>query len=119
MASPGVLNELINSGNLNRLGSPALRKHIQEWLVFHQETLDEEDELWKHRFDVMEIVYEDMSFRKVLVDIGMINQLNGISEISKFTSDNRKILEDQYFENLLLFYTVVIVQLKDQFYPEA
>lgn len=118
LASPGVLNELINSGNLNTLGSPQLRKHIQEWLVYHQEALDEEKELWVHRFDVMKIMNQEMSFRKVLVDVGLIDQLTDVSEVSKFTSDNRAILSDRYFENLLMFYSVVLLQLKDRFYPK-
>lgn len=51
--SPGVLNDLISSGNLNKLQNTKLRYLLQEWFTIRKEVQDEEDELWRHRFKVV------------------------------------------------------------------
>lgn len=114
LPSPGVLNDLISSGNLNKLGNAKLRGHIQEWLVYKEEVKEEEEELWRHRWEVMDIVNRKMSFRKLVSDIGAL----GHNRETSFKADNTEILKDRYFENLLFFYNIVLDGLNDNHYQQ-
>ncbi len=118
VASPGILNELISSGNLSQIESPELRKSLQKWLVLKQETQDEEDELWKHRFEAMDILNQKISFRRLLKEAGVVKIVTATDNDTRFETDNTEFLRDRYFENVLLFYTIVVKALQNDFYPK-
>jgi len=119
IASPGILNDLISSGNLNKIKNHKLRNHIQEWLVIQQEIKEQEDELWEHRNKVMYMMTELGSFRNLFIDIGLIKSLNGFEGRSKFDSDNTLIVQERTFENLLFLYSTIINELNKTNYAKA
>jgi len=118
VASPGILNELISSGNLSQIESVELRKSLQKWLVLKQQTQDEEDELWKHRFEAMVILNQTVSFRRLLKKVGAVKIVTATDNDTRFEADNTDFLRNRYFENVLLFYTIVIKALQNDFYPK-
>ena len=115
--SPGLLNDLINSGNLNKLKSEKLRKLIQEWFIARQETRDEEEELWLHRHQIVDIIKHKMSFRRPLSNIGILSSLTTFNDQTKFSANNTEILKDRYFENIFIIYSITLNSLYIDFYP--
>ena len=115
--SPGILNDLISSGNLNKISSDSLRLFIQQWIAITKDVEDEEFELWRHRFNVMDLMNEKISFKGVLASIDYFSRLEGINNEIRFSSNSKELLQDRKFENLLLFYFVNLNALRLIYYP--
>ena len=115
--SPGILNDLISSGNLNKIRSDQLRYLLQQWLAITKDVEDEENELWRNRFNVVDLMNKKISFKNLLSTIGVLSKLRGIDHEVRFNSDTQEILRDRYFENLLLFYLVNLNALNNDYYP--
>ena len=116
--SPGVLNDLISSGNLNKIQNSEIRYLLQQWFAIIKEVEDEEDELWRHRFDVVDFVNKNISFKSVLSTLDMLSNFEEINQDLNFSSDIRELLKSRYFENLLLFYLINLDSLEQNFYPQ-
>ncbi len=113
--SPGILNELISSGNLSKLKNEELRSRIQNWLVTIEEVRDEEEEFWMHREKAIDFMQKQFSFRKYMIDID--EQFIG-EILSQGSSDiNPELYYNDEMDNYILFYTIVLRSLQVGFYP--
>lgn len=116
--SPGILNDLISSGNLNKIRNSEIRYLLQQWFTIIKEIEDEEDELWRHRFDVIDFVNKNLSIKSVLATVNLLSNFDGLHHNLNFKSDSRVLLKSRYFENLLLFYLVTLDSLEQNYYPQ-
>lgn len=116
--SPGILNDLISSGNLNKIQNSEIRYLLQQWFAIIKEIEDEEDELWRHRFDVIDFVNKNLSVKSVLATVNLLSNVDGLNDNLNFKSDSRELLSSRYFENLLLFYLITLDSLEQNFYPQ-
>nr|WP_256366209.1 DUF6090 family protein [Lewinella sp. W8] len=113
--SPGILNDLINSGYLSKLNNIELRSQLQRWLVTIQEVKDEEDEFWQHREKVIEFMQREYSFRKFMIEAeeGFIGEIVP----NDTTKDNVSLFYDEELDNIMLLYSLVMRSLQLHYYP--
>lgn len=113
--SPGILNDLINSGYLSKLNNIQLRSQIQKWFVTIQQVKDEEDEFWHHREKVIDLMQREFSFRNYMIE--MNEDLIGALSPKDTSKETTAFFHDDDFDNLLLFYTIVLRSLQLEHYP--
>lgn len=114
--SPGILNELVNSGYLSKLNNQALRTQIQNWFSIIEKVEEEEIELWTHRNNTLQYMQEHSSFRKLLRDLE--DPILGEIDEGTFKLNYTEMYNDNYYDNLNILYAIVITALKDFVYPE-
>lgn len=110
-----LLNEMINSGGLNSISNPELRKHLTRWESFIQSVHRQEDNLRLSRDMVYEIFNNDTYSIKTIFDQTGISAQLGIPA-SGSRSSNKQLLSSNTFENSLLIYLLTEKNLMTEHY---
>ena len=116
--APGILNDLVNAGYLSKLKNDSLRIKLDKWFVLLKEVNEEETELWKHRTQIIDYIQENISFRNLIIETGDAD--NFFNRIEKRDHQDRysDMLSDRYFDNLNIFYGIVLRSLSDNYYRQ-
>jgi len=98
--SPGVLNEIINSGKLGSFSDDKLKNTLASWEAsLRPVRFQENEEVHRSRLDIINLMYDNISGRRFATDIG---ENNGLFSPSKFKGENQKLLQNEKFESLLV-----------------
>ncbi len=114
--SPGILQDLINSGNLASLSNETLRIQLSEWFVILENAKRQEEETFEHRKAIIELLIFHVPFLNILRDDGTGDVYEELSYGSNFQGDIRDILNDRQFENRLTLYIVTLWNASDYHY---
>ena len=114
--SPGVLQDLINSGNLSSLSNEKLRLQLSEWFVLLDEAKQQEEDTYEHRNAIIELLIENIPFLNITRDDGTGDILKALSYGSNFEGDTRDILNNRQFENRLALYIVTLWNASGRLY---
>ncbi len=114
--SPGILQDLINSGNLASLSNETLRIQLSEWFVILENAKRQEEETFEHRKAIIELLIFHVPFLNILRDDGTGDVYEELSYGSNFQGDIRDILNDRQFEYRLTLYIVTLWNASDYHY---
>ena len=107
--SPGILEDLISSGNLNKLTNNTLRKHLSDWKAQLARVRRQENTVLEYRLNIKNLLIEKGNTRTPvsnLLDIG-----NG-----SFLTENRQLLTNPLMENNLSFFAISSTSLGRSYY---
>lgn len=101
--SVGVLQDLLNSGQLSELSNVKLRRKLAAWesnliKISHQESVIE-----SYRDQIKNITIEKGNLANHFVSLGTFDVTKEDLGPYQFTEDPRKILSDIRFENLIMY----------------
>jgi len=96
--SPGVLNDLLSSGNLHLIKNQGIRYFISSWEASKNNVLRQESFANDIQDQIMELSYREILFRNMMSSNSL--ETVGLSR-SKFDSRYQKILQNIEFENLV------------------
>lgn len=112
--SLGVLKDLVNSGHLNHISNPQLRKKIAAWESKLLRIKRQEETVYLNQQSIVELLKKNGSFRRI------INETSGedIMSISpgSFTRSNKVLIQNPELENNLLFFIVTSQTLNEGYY---
>jgi len=110
--SEGVLTEIIGTGKLGVFRNKALRVELSAWSGNLLKIRFQEDEVGKSRYDLLDYIRSNVNIRKTFADSA------NYFEPSKFESNNLNILNDIYFENLIITFIGTTTSANKRYYPE-
>jgi len=102
--SPGILQDLINSGNLSQISSPDLRELLSEWFIILDNTSRSEDETFQHRSDLLDLQVLHTPFVNIGRDIGFSEIVRDYPDSSNFDGEIRDLLLIREFEGRMAIY---------------
>lgn len=99
--SPGVLDDLISSGNLSKLGSDQLRTQISLWQAWLKRVKKQEETINEYKIRIKDRIIEGGNPRKIFV-------ANGIKKFTpgNFKNNSQAFLRDVRLENALSYFYV-------------
>lgn len=109
--SPGVLEDLINSGNLNTLKNKELRSALSGWKSVLRKVERQETRVLDYREGIAHIFMKDGPFRNIVdhrLHVGT----------SKFELSGQKVLQNHQLENQLVVFMVTSNALQISYYVE-
>ena len=110
------LNELINSGRLEDISSPELRKHLTAWESFIESLRNQESALRFQREEVLKLFRgNDASIRTILDQTEVSTKEMGLEKSDDFYS-NLKLIESREFENNLLIFILTGIATETSHY---
>lgn len=110
--SPGILQELISSGNLTKLKSEKLRILLSAWLINLEKTENEQKAAFGNRESTIAFVLKEVPFIKILVDIGLTERFEFLPT-KEYPNDSFDVLKGNIeFESRLAIYSMTIHQLR-------
>lgn len=113
--SPGVLNEIINSGKLGSFSDPELKKAFGAWEAqLIRVKFQEEEEVQRARGELINFANIHTNTRRGVARSRFAERL-GLSD-SKFKGQNQKLLQMEAFENRLLDAILVSYFLNTSYY---
>ena len=99
-----LLNELINSGSLEDISNPELRKHLTGWESFVQSVHIQEVSLGDQREEILDLFEtNDASIRTILDHVKVTTGEMGLAPAKEMHS-NLSVIKSREFENNLLIY---------------
>ncbi|NNF36921.1 MAG: hypothetical protein HKN68_22655 [Saprospiraceae bacterium] len=107
--SPGILEDLISSGNLNKLSNTTLRKQLSNWKAQLAQVRRQENTVLEYRANIKNLLIEIGDTRNPVAEILMI-------EKSSFDNENVQLLKDKRMENNLSFFAISSSSLAHQYY---
>jgi len=116
--SPGILQDLINSGNLSQISNPLLRGLLSEWFIILDNTSRTEDELFQHRSDLLDLQVLHTPFVNIGRDIGYNEIVKEYPDESNFDGEVRNILRVREFEGRMAIYAANLWALSANSYLE-
>lgn len=116
--SPGILQDLINSGNLSQIGSSDLRKLLSEWFTILDNTSRPEEETFHHRAYLLDLLVLHTPFVNIGRDIGYHERAVAFPDGSNFDGEVRDILLIREFEGRMSLYAADLWILSTQFYVQ-
>ena len=113
-----MLNELINSGRLEDISNPILRKHLTAWEPYIQGVRFQEKELSIQRDKVLDLFRgNNASIRTILDQTGSGAQEMGLSKDDNVYSNLEVVKSREFENNLLIFILTGIATEKSQYEP--
>jgi len=113
--SPGVLNEIINSGKLGSFSDPELKKAFGAWEAeLIRVKFQEEEEVQRARSELIKFANIHSNIRRGVARSRFAKQI-GISN-SKFKGQNQMLLQMEAFENSLMDVILVSYFLNTSYY---
>ncbi|MCP9200838.1 DUF6090 family protein [Gramella sp. GC03-9] len=98
-----LINEMINSGNLNNIRNPELRQKLTNWFAMLQDISKQETELGMQREKVLNMFSSnEHSLRTIFEHTGMFRELELTEEQNKIS--NLGLLNSTKFENNVLMF---------------
>jgi len=102
--SPGILQDLINSGNLSQINNPDLRELLSEWFIILDNTSRSEDETFQHRSDLLDLQVLHTPFVNIGRDIGFSEIVRDYPDSSNFDGEIRDLFLIREFEGRMAIY---------------
>ena len=109
--NPGVLEDMINSGNLSKITNEHLRRSLSTWKADLVKSEKQEDKIKGYRDEITQLFIENGPMRNFLVDTLHI-------DYSKFNLTSKLVLQDPEFENNLAFFMITSNALHYVNYPQ-
>lgn len=116
--SPGILQDLIQSGNLSKISNPTLRGLLSEWFIILDNTSRTEEEAFQHRSDLLDLQVLHTPFVNIGRDIGYQKLVKEFPDKSNFDGDVRDILLIREFEGRMALYAANLWALGSNSYVE-
>lgn len=116
--SPGILNDLINSGNLSRISDSNLRNMLSEWFIILDNTSRQEFETFEHRSALLNLLVVHSPFLNFPGHIDLSKMIDALPDHSNFDGDVRDILKEREFESRMSLYVITLWSLKTNSYNE-
>lgn len=116
--SPGILQDLINSGNLSQISNPHLRGLLSEWFILLDQCSRTEDEAFFHRADLLDLLVLHIPFVIIGRDIGFSEMVEAFPDKSNFDGEVRDILHIREFEGRMALYTANLWSLSTDSYVQ-
>ncbi len=113
--STGVVQELINSGNLNGIRNSELKTKLAGWNVKLEFLRDQELTAESYRVNIKDLFIKKGNIVNALRVSGVNEQRNLGLEDSQFENDTRSLLRDIEFENNLGFKLMASRALDDRY----
>jgi len=113
--SPGVLNEIINSGKMGNFSNGDLKKALASWeAILKRVQFQENEEVLRSRTELLAFSMDKSNWRRATY-----NELGSNAGFSptKFKVNNLKILQNEEFENLIIQFLFVSRYLDEAYYP--
>jgi len=110
-SNPGVLEDLISSGNLNKITNKNLRRALSVWKADLIKSAKQEYKVNGYRDIIAQLFIDDGPMRTMLADTLHI-------KTSKFELSAKTILQDPRLENNLSFFMITSIALKSDNYPK-
>jgi hypothetical protein len=108
--NPGVLEDLISSGNLNKITNSELRRALSVWKADLVKSRKQEDKINGYRDVIIKLFIDYGPIRNILADTLHIDN-------SKFDVSTNPLLQNPRLENNLTFFTVTSQALQYDNYP--
>lgn len=118
VSSPGILQDLINSGNLSKISNPHLRALLSEWFIILNNASRTEEEAFQHRSELLDLQIQHTPFVNIGRDIGYQNLVEEYPDQSNFPGDIRDILLIREFEGRMAIYAATLWALGANSYVE-
>lgn len=103
--SPGILQDLINSGNLSQISNTLLRGLLSEWFILLDQTSRTENEAFYHRAALLDLLVQNIPFANIGRDIGYSDMVEAFPDGSNFKGEVGDILQLREFEGRMALYT--------------
>ncbi len=110
--SPGVLEDLISSGNLNILRNKELRSALSGWKSMLRKVERQETRVLEYREGVAHIFMKSGPFRDIVNNALQIGK-------SRFKLSGQKVLQNHELENQLAIFIITSNTLQNNFYLET
>ena len=115
--STGVLNELVNTGDLSLISSQLLRTKLSSWEAELETLNHQEQQLEKSRQRIYELMLSAGNFRKML-DVTREDEPWYTVRDGDFTGSSLQLLRKPEFENNLILFIGASAYLDFAFYQE-
>lgn len=116
--SPGVLENLISSGNLSKIRNSELQEMLSEWLIILNNTARTEEEAFQHRSDLLDLLVVHVPFANIARDIGFTKMVKALPDGSNFPGDVREIFNVKVFEGRMILYGATLWSLQTNSYVD-
>lgn len=116
--SPGILQDLINSGNLSQISNPLIRELLSEWFIILDNTSRTEAETFQHRSELLDLQVLHTPFVNIGRDIGYNNIVKEFPGKSNFNGDVRNVLTVREFEGRMALYAANLWALSNNSYVQ-
>ncbi|WP_373056225.1 DUF6090 family protein [Zunongwangia sp. H14] len=110
-----LLNELINSGGLEDISNPELRRYLTNWESMIQSIHRQENSLRLQRENIVALFRSNSGSIKTIFDHTGISSEMGIAE-DQIHSSNMNILRSREFENNLLIFVLTGIVTENAHY---
>jgi hypothetical protein len=107
--SPGILEDLISSGNLNKLKNQNLRKLLSQWKSKFILVKRQENTVLEYRSNIKHLLIEEGDTRNPVAS------LIGIDETT-FGTQNTALFKNKKLENNLSFFAIASMSLETEYY---
>jgi hypothetical protein len=109
--SPGILEDLISSGNLNNLSNATLRTQLSTWKAKLAKVRRQENTVLEYRSNIKKLLIEKGNTRAPVVELLGIGKGN-------FGIENKILLTDNRLENNLSFFAISSFSLGINYYGD-
>tara|TARA_B100000965_G_scaffold406823_1_gene449196 strand:+ start:4046 stop:4555 length:510 start_codon:yes stop_codon:yes gene_type:complete len=116
LPSPGVLNEITNSGKLGNFSDVELKKALASWeSILSRVRFQEQEEVQRTRLGILNFLSDKVNERR-----GSYAKYGAVVGFgpSKFKGNNQNVLQLEEFENKLLEFIFTNTFLRDNYYPQ-
>ena len=107
--SPGILEDLISSGSLNKLTNTELRKQLSNWKAQLAKVRRQENTVLEYRSNIKNLLIEKGNTRNPIYNLLQIDE-------SDFNTLNVSLLEEPLLENNLSLFTISSSGLNNEYY---
>jgi len=114
--SPGILEDLINSGNLSTISRTILRNQLSEWFIILNNTSRQEIETFEHRTALLNILVIKTPFLNFPGELGLSDTIEALPSKSNFQGDVRDVFKSREFESRMGLYVITLWSLKSNSY---
>tara|TARA_Y100000114_G_scaffold31562_1_gene27123 strand:- start:28408 stop:29178 length:771 start_codon:yes stop_codon:yes gene_type:complete len=116
LPSPGVLNEITNSGKLGNFSDVELKKALASWeSILSRVRFQEQEEVQRTRLGILNFLSDKVNERR-----GSYAKYGAVVGFGprKFKGNNQNVLQLEEFENKLLEFIFTNTFLRDNYYPQ-
>ena len=111
-----VLTEIKNSGELKNIENDSIRIALIALEPFIEQVKFQENNVNTHQNNILEQINHNGDLRMIMENVGYHNLL-GIGKANGISKGNKRVLNNDYFKNELLLYSLITNDLIDNLYP--
>lgn len=115
-SNSAVLQDILNSGKLNIITNDQLRMKLSSWAVILNRIQVQEDIVESYRNQLKQVSIKKGNMYNLFSDLGVIEK-EGVN--FKINQDQRDMLEDAQFANLIMYKIASSISLKEHEYEKA